>query len=108
MTPLVQKLGMSTSGVGRWQEGVLPNGETLLKFAEYFDVSTDYLLCKTNDPTPPDKTKEPAPEIGSLEWLRQWVTERGIIEEGGDLTDEQLQIALENLENLVKILQKKK
>ena len=32
-----------------------PDNETLLKIAQYFDVSTDYLLGNTGDPTPPDK-----------------------------------------------------
>jgi transcriptional regulator with XRE-family HTH domain len=44
LTPLCQKLGLSTSGVGSWQNGTVPNGETLIKFAKYFGVSTDYLL----------------------------------------------------------------
>ena len=61
ITPLVKELGLSPGGIGRWQNGVIPNGETLLKFAEHFGVSTDYLLGNTDDPTPPDE-KENTPE----------------------------------------------
>ena len=49
ITPLLKKLGMSTSGTGRWQEGVLPNGKILLIFADYFNVSVDYLLGLSDD-----------------------------------------------------------
>lgn len=41
---LIKKLGMSTGTVAKWKEGVIPNGETILKFSQYFDTSTDYLL----------------------------------------------------------------
>ena len=44
LTPVVKKLGLSAGGLSRWQNGAIPTGEVLLKFAEYFGVSTDYLL----------------------------------------------------------------
>jgi transcriptional regulator with XRE-family HTH domain len=44
LTPLLLELGMSSSATGRWQEGKLPNGESLIKLAEILEVSTDYLL----------------------------------------------------------------
>lgn len=34
-----------------------PDYETLVKMAQYFNVSTDYLLCQTDDPTPRIKAK---------------------------------------------------
>lgn len=40
--------------------GNIPSGETLSKIADYFNVTTDYLLCRTDDPTPPGGKKEPA------------------------------------------------
>lgn len=41
---LTKQLGMSTGTVAKWKDGIIPNGETILKFAEYFNTSTDYLL----------------------------------------------------------------
>lgn len=44
MSTVVQTLGMSKSVVTSWKKGIIPNGETILKLAEYFNVSTDFLL----------------------------------------------------------------
>ena len=55
LTPLLIELGIGTSATGRWQKGTLPNSDILGKLAEALDVSTDYLLCKTDDPTPANK-----------------------------------------------------
>ena len=44
MTTVVQKLGMSKSVVTSWKKGIIPTGETILKLAQYFNVSTDFLL----------------------------------------------------------------
>ena len=44
ITNVVKELKLSTSGISRWQKGVLPNGETLIKFSNYFNVPIDYLL----------------------------------------------------------------
>lgn len=43
--PVAKKIGISSGIVTKWKnEDTLPNGETLLKIADYFDVSVDYLL----------------------------------------------------------------
>jgi len=50
--PVAKKIGISSGIVTKWKnEDTLPNGETLLKIADYFDVSVDYLLGRTNDCT---------------------------------------------------------
>lgn len=50
---LAEKLGMSPSGIGMWEQNRRqPDNETLKKIAQLFDVSTDYLLgndIKLND-----------------------------------------------------------
>lgn len=44
VSAMVQYLGMSKGVVTKWKNGCLPNGETIVKIAEYFNVSADYLL----------------------------------------------------------------
>lgn len=41
---LAKQLGMSTGTIAKWKNGAIPNGETILKFSQYFGTSTDYLL----------------------------------------------------------------
>lgn len=45
---LADKLGISKSTIGLWETGdTLPDAKSLYDLAEYFGVSTDYLLCRT-------------------------------------------------------------
>lgn len=44
ISAVAQSLGLSKGSITSWRNGVTPNGETLLKFANFFDVSTDFLL----------------------------------------------------------------
>lgn len=42
--PIGAKIGVSSGVITKWKKGTIPNGETLLKLANYFNVSVDYLL----------------------------------------------------------------
>ena len=43
-------LGMSQHNYRRWEVGERsPSGETLIKLADYFDVSIDYLVGRKNE-----------------------------------------------------------
>lgn len=56
---LAQKIGVSTSTIGMYEQGRRePDFEVLKKFAEFFSVSTDYLLGKTES-TPKKGIKIP-------------------------------------------------
>lgn len=44
ITALARQLHLSPSAPNNWREGSLPKAETIMKIAEYFDVSTDFLL----------------------------------------------------------------
>lgn len=49
--PVAREIGVSSGNVSRWKaEGTLPNGETLVKLADYFDCSIDYLVGRTDNP----------------------------------------------------------
>ena len=49
------RLGIASGTVSEWKNGRVPQNRTLQKIANYFDVSTDYLLGKTD-------IKEKAPD----------------------------------------------
>ncbi|MCK9477958.1 MAG: helix-turn-helix domain-containing protein [Firmicutes bacterium] len=52
---MLKDLSLGTNSFVNWQErNTIPSGETLSKIADYFNVSVDYLLGKTNNPAPPD------------------------------------------------------
>ena len=51
-TDLAKILEMSERGYRRWElSDTEPNLDKLIFLANYFNVSTDYLLGRTNDPT---------------------------------------------------------
>ena len=53
------KLGVSQSTVGMWESQKRePNFETTEKIANFFGVSTDYLLGRTDEPKPVDLDKD--------------------------------------------------
>ncbi|MGD9155521.1 MAG: helix-turn-helix transcriptional regulator [Bacillota bacterium] len=51
ISELEKEVGFSKSAIYRWNENI-PSGDKLLKVAEYFNVTTDYLLGKK--PPPPE------------------------------------------------------
>lgn len=50
VTPLLLNLGLSKGNISKWKNGTLPNGEILIKIADYLDCSVDYLLGRTDNP----------------------------------------------------------
>lgn len=52
-TELANKLGVQSSAISKYENGQLEiSNELLVKIADIFSVSTDYLLGRTNDPLP--------------------------------------------------------
>ena len=45
-------IGLNRSAVAKWKAGGKPNGTTAAKLAEYFGVTTDYLLEQTENRAP--------------------------------------------------------
>lgn len=47
---LGKAIGVNKNTIYSWEHGVnFPNNETLIKLAEFFDVTTDFLLGKTDE-----------------------------------------------------------
>ncbi len=55
-------LGLSNSMATYWKNGTMPKSDVLVQIADYFDVSTDYLLGRTNSL----KSTESGIKIGNI------------------------------------------
>ena len=55
-------IGLSNSMATYWKNGTMPKGDVLIQIADYFNVSTDYLLGRTNNP----KSTETGIRIGDI------------------------------------------
>jgi transcriptional regulator with XRE-family HTH domain len=54
---LAKLLKLSPSTIAMYETGQRePDAETLKKIADFFNTTTDYLLGRTDDPNPPEKT----------------------------------------------------
>lgn len=61
ITAMLKELNISTSKGTAWKNGSTPNGEIISTIADYFNVTTDYLLEKETsikkDPASDDQIK---------------------------------------------------
>lgn len=48
--PIAKEIGISSGIITKWKAGSIPNGEMLIKIADYLDCSVDYLLGRTDNP----------------------------------------------------------
>lgn len=56
---LATRLNIAKSTLAMYETGKRePNFDMVQRIAEFFDISIDYLLCRTDDPTPPIEEKE--------------------------------------------------
>ena len=56
-TALANLFAISNGAVGNWETGLRqPDHDTLTKIADFFDVSIDYLLGRTDEPSPSSPT----------------------------------------------------
>nr|DAP37848.1 MAG TPA: repressor protein [Caudoviricetes sp.] len=62
---LGDKLGIGPTTLYKWKTQI-PKSDILVKVANYFDVSTDYLLGRTDNKNLLDDSKKQKPEIQSL------------------------------------------
>lgn len=51
---LEEKIGIGKNSLYSWKKNI-PKGSNLLKVADYFNVSTDYLLGRTDNPNTQEK-----------------------------------------------------
>jgi len=70
-TQLAKELNLSVPTFSQWKNGkAKPSYDAIVKIAKYFNISTDYLLCQTDDPTPPGREEseenDEFPDISGL------------------------------------------
>ena len=51
------EIGLNRSAVAKWKNGGKPNGSTAAKLADYFGVTTDYLLGQSEESAPEAKPR---------------------------------------------------
>jgi transcriptional regulator with XRE-family HTH domain len=94
--PVGKELGVASSAITYWKKGSFPNAETLNKIAEYFNVTTSYLLGKSDvrhAPAPPGNEKSPA-EAGLGDILPE--DARKFLDYYATLPDEDRRVLLEH------------
>lgn len=86
---LLTDIGLNTNSFVAWEKrGTVPGGNTLTKIADYFHVSTDYLLGRTDDLRPVAEQKDSAEDGQNLNVIKIAGRDGSFVEK--KLTDEQL------------------
>ena len=82
---LADRLGFSRGQIANYEQGKRePDYETLQKLADFFNVSTDYLLGRTDEPVPTKENKTPSDQKEGAENFFYFDLE-GLNEEEKDL-----------------------
>lgn len=95
-TQTAKELGMPYTTYVNYEAGTRDtNSDVLLLFADYYNVTVDYLLGR--DAKEEQKNE---PEYGSKEWLRQGLIKRGVT----GITDKDLEVMLKNIDSMADLL----
>lgn len=62
---LERKLNLSNGSISKWAKSK-PNSDQISRIAEFFDVSVDYLLGRTNNPKTADNFVDESEEMAML------------------------------------------
>lgn len=93
------KLGVGTFAT--WESrGTIPGGEIIAKLADYFCVSTDYLLGKTDEPKPIEELHDEVDEY--LDILHKRGDMRMLFSVAKNATKEDIERAAIIIESLIK------
>lgn len=106
-------LGFSNNIISKWDTSV-PRSDKLAKLADYFNVSTDYLLGRSNLRMQADNTLTDKEEKDVAKTMRklkqQLMSEQGLMFDGEVLDEETAQLlleAIEQQERTVKVINRK-
>lgn len=98
-----KRFNISTGTIGNWEVGKRePDFETIKRIADYFDVSVDYLLGRTDYPH--SEKKEPA-EL-TTDSVMYELKKRGLYDKLNAMSDDDRQAVLATLDTLCEQLSK--
>ena len=85
---LTQVIGLSSSAISEWKKGkAKPSAEAVVKIAEHFHVTTDYLFNLTDNPQPANEKNRASMEVRD-ELIHEALAGTGLLGENGLLTKE--------------------
>lgn len=93
-------LKMSKGNATNWKNGSEPSLDVLRQIADYFNVSTDYLLGKTDEPKPIDEVHDEVDEY--LDILHKRGDMRMLFSVAKDATREDVELAAKIIEDIIK------
>jgi HTH-type transcriptional regulator, competence development regulator len=95
-------LGITRQGYSKYENGQSqPDIETINKLAQFFNVTTDYLLGRTDNPIPPEKDDIPE-ELNTLAKINQLIKEYGIEQMGFFDIEKWKSLSEEEIEEIIK------
>lgn len=100
-TGVGREIGISKATVSYWKQGNTPKPDALSKIAQYFDVSVDYLIGKT-DIKSPQPTSEDDEMLVLLDELRNRPEMKMLFSVSKNCTPEEVQQAVKIIEALRK------
>lgn len=99
-TPVTQAIGISKTSATKWKKGAIPNGDTLQRIAEYFNVSIDCLLGKEKMQSSIDESQEDYELKYYLETFKNRKEMRELFRVADKTTAENIKKAIEIMEIL--------
>ncbi|OSX53637.1 helix-turn-helix domain-containing protein [Anoxybacillus ayderensis] len=101
---LGKKINVTKVSISGYENGNrTPDTETLQKLADFFNVTTDYLLGRTDDPNPPESKDNE--ELGTLARINQLIKDYGIeqmgffdIEKWKNLSEDEIREIIQHFE----------
>ena len=104
---VAEKVGIARVSYTNYELGKRePDYKTILKLADLYDVTTDYLLGKSDDATPSQATKPPTQRQAADMLLDKLKGTPFVLPDGSDLTDKGFEILSDFVINNADMLNK--
>jgi HTH-type transcriptional regulator, competence development regulator len=98
---LGKKINVTKVSISGYENGNrTPDTETLQKLADFFNVTTDYLLGRTDNPSPPES--DIPEELNTLAKINQLIKEYGIEQMGFFDIEKWKSLSEEEIEEIIK------